>query len=577
MALSHQLHAQFFQLVTDSLNPLVTEPDCGAENNWSNNCFQGAAWGNLNQDQCLDLIYAGKVFINDCNGSFTKTNGLDLSGFATRSSSVSLMDFDNDKDLDLLFFNGGGYGTKVFKNDGQANFTLFNTILDSINSTVWSAQWCDYNLDAYADIILTFADGFAGNLHFPNRLFSGSANGNFQAYPDTLEFLSDLHPYTVSYWIDYDEDGDQDLFIASGPASQTAPDFLYKNELKETGLAYFTKITSLSFAGEAQNGQCYNFIDIDGDADLDACLTNWRIVPNRLYQNNNGNYITVNSSFTTNANSFSLSNAWGDLDNDGDLDVLITSNQPSEAQYYLNDGQGNFTVGGSIGTILNGPTSGISLGDYSNDGRLDFFVTGREKGLFRNTVSNSNTFLLLNLIGNPNHRSPVGARVHLKCVLNGSPVWLKREVSAQNTFMGQNSTRVHFGLGDATLIDSLVIYWPSGAIGTYENLAPAQLYLLEEGSPPQSEPLNTKTIKSPRTGFKVYPVPSDHSLEIKLEQEEANHFVVKLLAANGCVIKEKLATDTQRCTLDVKKVPSGNYILNLLVNGAYFTKTVIIQ
>ncbi len=570
---------QYFSLVNDSSNLVAIEPDCGTKNNWQNNCFQGAAFGNLNGDQCLDLFYAGNVFLSDCNGNFTKGVGIDLTGFTNKSSSVSLIDFDNDDDLDLLFYNENGFGTKVYENDGQGVFTHYRTVLDSINSTVWSVQWWDYNLDAHADIILTFADGFAGNLHFPNRLFKGSVNHQFEKVQDSLEFLTDLHAYTVSYWIDYDEDGDQDLFIASGPASQTGKDFLYKNQSKETGSANFTKLTALTFASEQQNGQCYNFIDIDNDGDLDACLTNWRIVPNRLYRNDTGVFTATNQPFTTNPNSFSLSNAWGDIDNDGDLDVLITSNNPNEAQYYLNDGSGNFTVGGPIGTLINGPSSGISLGDYNNDGKLDFFITGRNSGLFKNKLSNGNTFVLFDFKGKSSHRSSVGLRAQLKCTIDGKKVWLKREVSAQNTFMGHNAQRVHFGLGNSTIIDSLLIYWPSGSVDTVVNLAASNLYVVNEGKSPVNTPLNTKGTSEliKKTGFYAFPNPSKKLLNIKLTGNELLDFSIHLTTLAGQSVLKRNYVNKNEISLSTESFPTGNYTLELTAGDQVFSKSILIQ
>jgi len=572
--------AQNFALVTDSTNPIAAEPDCGTENSWPNNCFQGAAWVDVNSDYRLDLFYAGKLFINQGNGNFSKGQGVDLTSFNTQSSSVSFMDFDNDGYKDLLFYNGGGFGTKVFRGDGSGNLSPFATVLDSINSTVWSAQWCDYNLDSHADIILTFADGFAGNTHFPNRLFRGSANRQFTQVQDTAEFLNDLHPYTVSYWIDYDEDGDQDLFIASGPASSTGPDYLYQNLIKETGQEAFKKITQLSFASTAQNGQCYNFIDFDNDRDLDACLTNWRIVPNRFYENINGTYTSQSTPFTSSANGFHLTNAWGDIDNDGDLDVLITSTNEADAKYYFNNGDGTFSSGGNIGSLVNGPTSGLSIGDYNNDGFLDFFVTGGVKGLFKNIANNGNNFITLSLVGNPNQKSPIGARIEILATINGQQVWQKREVSSQNTFMGHNSQRVHFGLGKATNVDSLIVYWPSGSVDRHQHITPGHLYVVEEGQQPVAPilpPVSIGELQLAKNTFTVFPNPTSDTFEIHLNKPIKKDSYIILYAPNGKEVLRKTIKESNRATLDVKGLPKATYVIEMVMPEGTFRQTVSIR
>lgn len=561
------LSAQTFVLVTDTNNPVFTSANCQTANNTNFNCFQGSAWIDLNQDYRLDLFVAGRVFLNQGNEQFTESGSIDLSGFDTRSSSVSFMDFDNDGDKDLLFYNGGGYGTKIFENNGQGVLNSFPSILDSINSTVWSAQWCDYNIDAHADIILTFADGFAGGLRLPNRLFKGSATNQFSQVQNTWEFLNALHPYTVSYWIDYDEDGDQDLFIASGPANgSSAPDFLYKNLIKETGTEGFQRITQPSYASTPQDGQCYNFIDADNDGDFDLCITNWRSAPNRFYENDSGSFVLRTTPFTSSANGQYLSNAWGDLDNDGDLDVLLTSTQTTRAKYFLNNGDGTFVDGGDIGTIVNGPTSGISLGDYNNDGKLDFFVTGGVKGLFKNTTSNANTYVAFSLVGNPNHKSPVGARVHVKATINGKSTLLKREVSTQNTFMGHNSQRVHFGLGNATQVDSLIIYWPSGSVDKYQNLNSGHLYTVEEGQQPFIvilPPIGLQASIIDNTIFEVFPNPAQDSFNIELNKADLTDFKVALISLNGKVLFSKEVVHSNSVTIESASIVPGSYILQV--------------
>src|SRR5262249_15618062 len=132
-----------------------------------------------------------------------------------------------------------------------------------------------------------------------------------------------LAPYTIPTWSDYDLDGDMDLFIGSGPAQVAPlPDFNYKNLLKETGSFSLERLTSFPFK-VPQDGQTYNFIDYDNDGDLDICLTNYSQAPSRFYLNSDTGYVSLTTPFTTTIGH--LSNCWGDIDNDGFLDVLIAT------------------------------------------------------------------------------------------------------------------------------------------------------------------------------------------------------------------------------------------------------------
>nr|WP_247672716.1 CRTAC1 family protein [Aquimarina sp. MMG016] len=477
--------AQDFTLVSDESNPIVSEAPIKGT-------FFGTSWTDINNDNKLDLFYAGTIFKNLGEGKF-ETISTDIpSSKEVALNSCSWADYENDGDLDLIFswvIPKTKAETRIYKNNGNGKFTEVKTILNDIDSATWSTQWCDYNNDSHPDFILTFADKFLGNSHFPNRLYKGNKDGSFTEIKESYEFLTKLAPYTVSNWIDYDEDGDTDLFIASGPAAGVkgaAPDFIYKNLLTETGNEGFQKLTNteLSFSEEKQDGQCYNAVDFDNDGDLDVSLTNYSGTENKLYINNNGKYVKSEAPFTT-TNTNNLSNTWADFDNDGDLDILITASSPKGSGYFINNGDGTFTENDSnlINAVTSGNSTGITVGDYDNDGDLDFFVVGgSKKSLFQNNLKNDNGWVNFKLIGTKSNKAALGARLQLTSNINGKIVTQKREISASNTFMGHNSLRAHFGLANSSKIDELIINWPSGAMDTFKNLDINKFYTLEEGS-----------------------------------------------------------------------------------------------
>ncbi len=570
--------AQDFVLVTDSVNPIVSTPPSSEINN-PNFAYTGSSWVDVNNDHWIDLFYSGQLFLNQGDGNFSQASGVPNSGLTALTSS-SWADFDNDGDADLLYAHPAG-GTQVFANDGSGNFTKYTSILDTINSITWSAQWSDYNNDGYTDIILTFAEGFLGANHFPCRLFAGNASGSFSPVVDSsAAFLTELHPYTVSNWIDYDQDGDQDLFIASGPGGVGAAlDFIYRNELIETGTASFSRILDEAFAIEPQDGQCYNFIDFDNDGDLDMCLTNWASgTRNRFYINQNGTYVPLPTPFGQASNSNSLSNGWGDLDNDGYIDVIIASNN-NIGNYYRNDGQGGFI---DAGNIIHGPlggnTSGLSLGDYDNDGDLDFFTTGLEKGLFRNDLDNGYHSINLALKGGPSNGSALGARVEAKVDLEGIGTWLRREVSAQNTFMGHNSQRIHFGTREDEVIDSLVVYWPSGAVEVHEDLAVDKFYLLEEGKSPSIQfTVGLAPTPGLQLAWKVFPNPSQEFIQIQNEATINENIVLRLYNTVGQLQRQQTFGPSQSIQFPIGDLPSGKYLLQIRTGQEEQTEKIMIE
>ncbi|MDX1911460.1 MAG: ASPIC/UnbV domain-containing protein, partial [Saprospiraceae bacterium] len=127
---------------------------------------------------------------------------------------------------------------------------------------------------------------------------------------------------------------------------------------------------------------------------------------------------------------------------------------------------------------------GVAIADYDNDGDLDFYVNGAASGrsLFRNdTLAGARKWMQITLEGVQSNRSAIGALIRVKATINGQPVWQIREVLAHNSFQSQHDLRQHFGLNDATTIDSMVVRWPSGLEQAFTQLTPNQFYRLREG------------------------------------------------------------------------------------------------
>jgi PKD repeat protein len=459
--------AQTFVEVTDQNNPIVA---IGMDGNYS-----GAAWVDIDGDGDDDL-YSTKnyLFKNLGSGNFERLNDFQSLSVPQLGNGTSWADYDNDGDVDLFL---SGNPSLVYLNDGVGNFEAMDqTPLGSgDDNRGWTGAWADYNNDSFVDLVITHPNSFLG-LGIPSRFFKNNGDGRFTKI-DSFEFTTLLKPYTVATWSDYDLDGDVDLFIGSGPVNFAAVDYLYNNILTETGSANFERNNTAPFATDLQDGQVWNWIDYDNDGDLDAFLTNYSSAVNRFYRNNNGTYESLSNALTLSGSY--LSNSWGDIDNDGDLDVILTNE--SSTRVFLNDGNNTFTAG----SIFTGPARGNPLGDYDNDGDLDMFVTGTGTGkaLYENVSSNGNNWVMFSLEGMVSNKSAIGAKVKTKATINGNPVWQMREVSAQNNFNGHNSLRVHFGLGNAATIDSVLIEWPSGQSKILTNVAINTVYNIVEEIP----------------------------------------------------------------------------------------------
>ncbi|MCP4704521.1 MAG: hypothetical protein GY865_07915, partial [candidate division Zixibacteria bacterium] len=155
----------------------------------------------------------------------------------------------------------------------------------------------------------------------------------------------------------------------------------------------------------------------------------------------------------------------GDFDNDGDLDLFITSNPLNFL--WLNNNDGTFIKVASGDIVTDTAWShGAACSDYDHDGDLDIYVANwsDDNNFLYQNIGNTNNWLNIKCVGIISNKSAIGSKVRLKAVINDSPTWLLREISTQTGCWGQNSLDVHFGLGDATIIDSIKIEWPSGQI-----------------------------------------------------------------------------------------------------------------
>jgi hypothetical protein len=542
--------------VTDPGNPVDTFHTLGA--------YNGASWVDADNDGDIDLYAApDNLFRNDGNGLFIKLN-TGIGGISQQlPCGSSWADFDNDGDMDCFLSRNP---SRLYRNNGAGIFTEDNSALAAGNYPSWACAWGEMNNDGRLDLLLAHPKGFLGP-PFPSFYFKQDMSGHLSSITGYF-FTDSLAPYTVPYWSDYDLDGDMDLFIASGPGGTAGPDYHYKNMLLETGTDTLERITNAQFAIDTHDGQCYNFIDYDNDGDMDLCHTSWLGSGTYLYNNDQGVYTAVPTPFTVTKSS--LSNAWGDFDNDGDLDVIIGNDQYFYPGYYRNEGGGVFTDVSNAITATKGATS-VTLGDYDNDGDLDVFmmaanVTGG-KGLFRNdSAASGNNWISIKCSGTITNKAAIGTKVRIKATINGFPVWQIREILAQNTFQGQHDLRVHFGLGDATLIDSVIIDYLGGHKDVFTNVQPNKFYNVSEYG--MLTPTAIKqNAKGKRVGLNIFPNPAGDVLKLTLSEEISGQARISIIASDSRTVKElwRKIDDQNAIAVSIHDLAAGIYTISVQV------------
>ncbi|HMS66321.1 MAG TPA: FG-GAP-like repeat-containing protein [Ignavibacteria bacterium] len=563
--------------ITDVNNPIVTETTS------SGNYF-GCSWTDIDNDGKLDLyINKSVVFKNTGGGNFVKLN----TAMPNQNGNLgnSWADYNNDGFIDCFVVSTGGSFSYLYKNEGNGimNKVLTGVIADSSYNTGWGCSWADYDNDGFADLFITAANNF-GVVNHSNRFYHNNGDGTFDRL--TVHGITDtLGPFTIPTWSDYDQDGDVDLFIGTGPGGSTSQDYIYKNMLTETGTANLVRLYQPPLTTDLHDGQNWNLIDYDNDGDLDAYITNYaNNVPNNLYKNNNGVYEKMTSAQVGNIVSdlgMFLTNLWGDFDNDGDLDCFVTR-ESAKALYYSNNGNGTFTRNDSLAIVTAPATNfGATAGDYDNNGSLDLYVTGTtsSKGLYRNDLSNGNKWINIKCSGNRNsntslsNASALGTKIKAKAVINGVPVWQFREINAQNSFNSMNMLNVHFGFGNATAIDSLIIIWPRGLRETITNVQLNGFYNAVEGQGIVSG-IESEGNNSVPEGFNLYqnyPNPFNPVTKIKYELKDANYVSLTVFDILGnevrSLVKNNQPAGSYEVTFDGEGLSSGIYFYKIDVSS----------
>lgn len=544
--------------------------------NNTQNAYKGASWIDLDHDNLPDIFIAPRFFFkNDGGGNFSKLPEL-ATGLvpAQLGSGHSLGDTDNDGDLDIITSNSV---SNFYQNSGTAWLAKSAEFPELPAS--WDCALADANLDGRLDAIWAHAAYFHTADTMPCYFALQKTDGSgWLRQQGKNEFTDQLKPYTIPVWSDFDLDGDPDLFIGSGPAGSKGEDFCYRNLTKETGKFELQRLSAPPF-DELQDGQVYNFPDFDNDGDLDIFLTNYGGATSRFWENKgNGLYQDLAAPFATKGQF--LANVWGDLDNDGWLDVLTVRDGEQTARIFLNQKNGTFAAAGSVGTADN-TVAAVALADFDNDGALDALTNGRTKGhaIFKNnSAANGNRWVSLTLEGTASNRSAIGAVVRAKAMIDGKPTWLLREVSAHNSFQCQNDLRVHFGLGTASVVDSVEVRWPSGQRERFAGLQVGKFYKVIEGQGIQQ----ISAAGEVAGDFAVKISPNPFSEDLKIELPDAlrdDTFNLQLFGADGRQISVSVVRQDSFLLLRPTSLglPSGVYFLKILGEEGLFTIRKVVK
>jgi enediyne biosynthesis protein E4 len=436
---------------------------------------------------CKNKNATDRLFRNRGDGTFedvTEKAGVGGTGYGM---GVAVGDYNNNGHPDIFVTN---YERNIlYRNNGDGTFTDV-TEQAGVGRSLWSvgAVWFDYDrdglLDLYVGNYLDFdpeyrlyyeADVYPGPLAYPGQpdfLYRNNGDGTFTDVSEKAGITKTGRAMGILV-ADYNDDGWPDIFVAN----DAMENYLYRNK----GDGTFEEVALESGVAFGQHGNSAasmggDFGDYDNDGKLDLLVPDMTF--NAIYKNlGDGLFEDISGSIgvgPASAQFWSWGGDFMDYDNDGRLDILIVNgdgHRLSGKQEHLllrNEqvsGQTMFVdVSRQAGEYFDtrSVARGLCVGDFDNDGYLDFFVLNIDgpSALLRNDGSNRNNWLTIKLVGTKSNRDGVGARV---VVRSGDLVQTEEKMSA-SSYLSQNDPRLHFGLGKRNEIDEIVIRWPSGKV-----------------------------------------------------------------------------------------------------------------
>ena len=435
--------------------------------------------------------FANHLYRNNGDGTFTEMGvaaGVDhVAGF---SKQALWLDLDNDGFNDLVVFNDSSRfddsfpTSRVFRNNGDSTFTDVTDLsgLTHHDATHGGAAAADIDNDGDLDI---FVGGwFEQTLH----LFRNEGGFRFtDIAPSAGGFPSDDRFHWQPVFLDLDDDGDQDLFAAidfdEDYALRNNGDGTFTNASHEWSLVHVANDMGVAVGDVNGDGRLDLYTT---NMSFSPFNTNDEPGPNALYTATDAGEF-INTAKTSGADNTFF--AWGtwlwDADLDGTLDLMAVNGwvQPewhTRAQFFLGRGDGTFVDAG-LGSGLDhrGDSRGLAPIDLENDGDIDIIITdvyGRAVVLRNETQRDGNAWLRVRARGTTSNRNGVGAKVF---VTVGDRTW-RHDLFVGGSFYSAPPIEAHFGLGQADTIDELRVVFPSGRDVVQTDVAPNRLITIIE-------------------------------------------------------------------------------------------------
>jgi enediyne biosynthesis protein E4 len=448
------------------------------------------AFADINNDSYMDMLVSGALWRNDGGTGFTNITA--QAGLAGAPRANAFVDIDNDGDLDILFLMTSGK-SRLFVNDGSNTFTGRDLSLPDLPALSCFSM-ADINNDKLPDLFVgqlwSKYDANGPDLQ-PNYLFlnNGALDFTLQQGKATTD---PPRRSRGSCFADFDNDGDLDLYVSNY--------YLEQDELWQNTNGVFANVTDAKNVEKAvqqsplyyNHGTGVDWADYDNDGDMDILSPQFCHPQNirngfagtTIYRNDGAPGYTFTDLWGQTGIEFEETHAsgcFGDVNNDGLVDLMMTVYYNCRyADFYIQQPDHTFeirTFDYGLDNLVSGEDAAFV--DFDNDGDLDLAFADRGQfRLFRNTLPVTNAWVDIDLRSTSANMNAIGARV---TVFAGGQRYMQEVVCGRGQRV-EKPLRLHFGLGAASAVDSVLVRWP-GRLGSERFVVtPRAINLLREGT-----------------------------------------------------------------------------------------------
>ena len=483
----------------------------------------------MNGDYLDDIV---SISTTNVNIRYQETSG----DFTTANIETTSAENSPSWSLSAGDIDGNGYNDLLYGGASGVTFMIANdtgTGFSQISGSEYvfsqRSNFVDINNDGHLD-------AFVCHDVEPNVYYINDGNGNLTFNQGGLGDTVNGGNYG-SIWIDYDNDRDMDLFIAKCRGGNSGANI---NQLHENdGSGNFTEVSSAMNLADPVQTWSSAWGDFDNDGDMDAFIgaSSFTNGGHKFMRNDESTFTDViTGTGLENFEDTDIEYVTHDFDNNGYLDIYSGS-----GNFFFNNGDMTFTQ--QIVNFGAGP-----IGDLNNDGFLDIL-----SGNIYMNDGNDNNWLKITTEGVQSNWNGIGARIEVQSAM-GSQM---RDIRSGDGFRYMSSLNAHFGIGTDTEIESVTIYWPSGIVDTILNPTINETLFVQEGQ--------TLSIKDNNAlQLNVYPNPTHQYLYVEGLQNDTKNTSLQIVDVQGKQVNNVRLNSNR---VDVSQLSNGIYFATITINN----------